>query len=185
MSTTGTTQKRTRKAGKTLLLRSRNNSSVDETFFTEENLNGFDTFTKVSNDIGDTYYLVFKTIPSAIKGLRTLRNVEDKDYFVIYVDYQVFFSCRKLEGISCDEKLEHGELKEGLRQLFKDNINTHLLYPPRLYRKDGKYTGVGVITVDTREGLLFLLSNEHRVSKIGEYELNFYRFKRMNKEEET
>lgn len=180
-------KKYVRKAGKTLLVIGRNNTEVNASFFTEENLEGLVSHTTVSNKTS-SHFLLFKDVPKAIKALKKLRNLDDTDYLVKFVHYQVFFTCKELEDISIEEKLEHGELKLAFRKFLEDNTDAQLLYPPRVYRKGDKYMGCGYITLDTKNGVDALLSEDKfKTTKIGDnekFEVTFYRYRKSDKTKE-
>jgi len=181
------TKKYVRKAGKTLLVIGRNNTEVDTSYFTESNLEGLVSYTEVSTK-SSSHFLVFKDVPKAIKALKKLRNLDNTDYLVKFVHYQVFFTCKELEDMNVEDKLEHGELKLAFRKFLQENTTSQLLYPPRIYRKGEKYMGCGYLTIDTKDGVDALLSEDKfKTTKVGEgdkYEVTFYRYRKSDKEEE-
>lgn len=176
-------KKNLRKAGKTLLVLGRNNTDVETSFFTEKNLKGLVSHTTVQTK---THFLLFNDVPNAIKALKTLRHLEDKDYLVKFVHYQVFFTCKQLEGVKVSEKLEHGELKNQFRKFLGEKTNAQLLYPPRIYRKGEEYMGCGYLTLDTKDAVDALLSEDKlKTSKLENgYELTFYRYRKNERMEE-
>jgi hypothetical protein len=177
------TKKNLRKAGKTLLVLGRNNTDVDTSYFTESNLKGMVSSTTVQ---GKTHFLLFKDVPSAIKALKILRHLEDKDYLVKFVHYQVFFTCKQLEGVKVSEKVEHGELKNQFRKFLGEKTNAQLLYPPRIYRKGEEYMGCGYLTLDTKDAVDALLSEDKLKTSTLEngYEVTFYRYRKTERNEE-
>lgn len=158
-----------RKAGKTLLLKEKDGSSIDETWF--KSLDGLSSHYKTEKT--GSYFLTFEDTGKSLDALKVLRKEHDQELMVKFAHYKVFFT---MEGLS--DETDYNTVKEKHIKFVQDSTNSEVLYY-KLYRKKS-YLGCGDLTIDTKEALDKLLSKDEKK----EFDLEngntgvFYRFNR-------
>ena len=85
-----------RKAGKTLLLKAKDGSKIEESWF--ENLDGLVSNSKT--DKTGSYFLTFSDAEKSLDGLKKIRKEHDKDLMVKFAHYRVFFTMENLKDES-------------------------------------------------------------------------------------
>ena len=137
-----------RKAGRTLLVKvlgeNVNLDSMELVGLTNKH------FTEKSN----SYFLTFDTVPNSLNAMRLIRKEFDTNVRVKVAHYRVFFTLENL-----DDSMEYNTVKTQHRDLVQNEGKCSVLYY-KLYRKDNKYLGCGDMTLDTKEGLDYLMSSD-------------------------
>lgn len=147
---TDTTPKKSfvRKAGRTLLVKMLNGELDLESMNLEGLINQH--LTEKSN----SYFLTFDSAPHSLNAMRLIRKQYESNVRVKVAHYRVFFTLENL-----DETMEYNTVKTQHKDLVQSSTNCNVLYY-KLYRKDNKYIGCGDMTLDTKEGLDYLMSSE-------------------------
>jgi hypothetical protein len=159
--------KSTHKAGRTLLVKSVNNTKLTASQF--ESLAGLQSSfeTKSTN----SFFLTFDTIQNAVNAFRSIRTASS-DNRVKFSYYRLFFT---INGLT--ESSDYNQVKKELFDYVSSKANTNVLYC-KFYRKNDKYLGCGDFTVDTLDGINTLLSKEGGLKEysFGNYSGTFYRY---------
>lgn len=165
-----------RKAGKTLLIKAKEGSTVDPSWF--NCLDGL-----VENGVSQTsktgsYFLTFNEVGKSLDALKTLRKDHDKDLMVKFAHYRVFFT---IEGLA--EDADYNVIKQTHVDFVEKHTDSQVLYY-KLYRNQ-KYLGCGDMTIDTKEALDALLNADvHKNFDLGNGLTGvFYRYNRKGKTE--
>jgi len=155
-----------RKPGKTLLVKSFYN--FDETQL--NNIAGVKNIFK--NALGDTIFVEFDSVANSIKGMKEIRMTYSNSHNikVKFSYYKLFFT---LTGLNQED--DYNTIKKGLIDVIGDKAS--VLYC-KLYCKDKKYIGCGDLTVDTLEGMNYLLSKDGGLKEFNfdKYSGIFYKF---------
>jgi len=161
---------KTRKAGRTLLLKNPNGTNVS--YDTLEGLQ-HKSETKTTNSV----FLTFDTVENSLKAYNQLRT-EQSDTRVKFSYYRLFFT---IEGLT--DTTDYATVKQELTKWVESKTSTNMLYC-KLYRKDSKYIGCGDFTVDTLNGMNTLLNKEDGLKEFsfGSFKGTFYRFNNTKKE---
>tara|TARA_B110000908_G_C10243207_1_gene447246 strand:+ start:560 stop:1141 length:582 start_codon:yes stop_codon:yes gene_type:complete len=160
-----------RKSGRTLVLKLRDDS-FDVTSL--ETLLGLKDSTTTPNN---AVFLTFDTKENSLEALKSLKKNNKEELNVKFAHYKAFF---KMEGLSND--IEYDTVKTTHTTWVENNTNGEVLYY-KLYRKNNEFLGCGDITVDTKEALDALLSEDkHKEFKLTDtlFGTN-YRYNRNNK----
>ncbi len=167
----GSKKKFTRKAGKTLLLKEKDGSSIDESWFTK--LDGLTSHYKTEKT--GSYFLTFDDTDKSLEALKTIRKDHDTDVMVKFAHYKVFFT---MEGLQ--DETDYNTVKEKHVQFVQNKTDSEVLYY-KLYRKKN-YLGCGDLTIDTKEALDKLLSkDQNKEFDLGEGQTGvFYRYNRKS-----
>lgn len=168
-----------RKAGKTLLIKAKEGSTVKPEWF--NSLDGL-----VENGVAQTsktgaYFLTFNDVDKSLNALKTLRKEHDHDLMVKFAHYRVFFT---MDGLT--EETDYNTIKQAHVEFVQNNTNSEVLYY-KLYRNQ-KYLGCGDLTIDTKDALDKLLNkDEHKEFDLGNGQTGvFYRYNRKgNKNEQN
>lgn len=160
-----------RKAGKTLLLKAKDGSKIEESWF--ENLDGLVSNSKT--DKTGSYFLTFSDAEKSLDGLKKIRKEHDKDLMVKFAHYRVFFTMENLKDES-----DYNSIKDKHVKFVQDNTDSEVLYY-KLYRNKG-FLGCGDLTIDTKDALDKLLSQDlHKEFDLGEGNSGvFYRYNRKS-----
>ena len=163
-----------RKAGKTLLVKVKDDASIDDSLLS--NLDGL-----VENGVSKTektgsYFLTFKDVGVSLDALKKLKNEHDNQLMVKFAHYRVFF--KFANGLNAEQ--DYDLIKQLHIDFVKKHTDSEVLYY-KLYRgKDNNFLGCGDMTLDTKDAIDKLLSKDaHK-----EFELEdgitgiFYRYDR-------
>lgn len=163
-------QTKSRKAGRTLLLKNPNGTTVN--YDTLEGLQ-HKSETKTTNSV----FLTFDTVENSLKAYKQLR-AEQSDTRVKFSYYRVFFT---IEGLT--DTTDYATVKQDLTSWVESKASTSMLYC-KFYRKDSKYLGCGDFTVDTLSGMNTLLSRDGGLKEFsfGTFKGTFYRFNNTKKD---
>ena len=155
------------KIGRTLLVKSFNNSELEESFF--KDLEGLDKIatTKISNSV----FLTFNNPENALTALRTLKN-KSQTIRIKFSYYKIFFTISGLQ-----DSTDYNEVKKDLIDFISNKMAANVLYC-KFYCKDKKYLGCGDLTVDTLDTMIQLLSKESGLKDFSfkSYTGSFYKF---------
>ena len=164
-----------RKSGRTLVLKLKDSS------FSKSDVEGLTGLQESTTTQNSAMFLTFDTKTNALEGLKTLKRTKKDAVNVKFAHYKVFF---KLEGLTSDSKYD--EVKTQHSTWVEEKTGGEVLYY-KLYRKDDKYLGCGDMTVDTKDAIDKLLSEEHhKTFSFGDGMTGtFYRYKRTTKDEEA
>merc|ERR1711991_444051 len=156
-----------RKAGKTLLLKAKDDSTIDEKWF--ESLDGLVSHNKTEKT--GSYFLTFNDTGKSLDALKHFRKEHDKDLMVKFAHYRVFFTMENLK-----DETDYNSVT--------DNTGSEVLYY-KLYRNKS-YLGCGDLTIDTKEALDKLLSqDQHKEFDLGDGNTGvFYRYNRKGSKQE-
>ena len=161
-----TTTQMIKTAGRTLLVKSNKNVSLNDSLF--ENLTGLlsNVFIKPSN----SYFLTFNNVENS--KLAYEKFSENTNCNVKYSYYRLFFTITGLE-----DNTDYKVVKTDFTKYLSTVIDSNVLYC-KFYMKDKKYIGCGNMTIDTMEGMNKLLSkdSEFKNFSFGPYKGTFYRF---------
>lgn len=162
-----------RKAGRTLVTIIK--EGFDESVF--KDLEGLVANHKTTSG---AVFLRFDTEVNSVNAFNSLKSEHGAFVNVKYAHYKVFF---KLDGLTNED--DYDQIKKLHINWIEQNVQGKVLYY-RLYKKDGEYLNCGDLTIDTKESLDMLLSENK------EYELNntmkgtYYRFKtNKNRNDQT
>ena len=158
-----------RKAGKTLLLKAKDNCVIKPEWFTSlEGLVSHDKTAKTG-----AYFLTFNDMGKSLDALKQLKKDHDNDLMVKFAHYRVFFT---MEGLQ--ENTEYDKVKESHVNFIESNTNSKVLYY-KLYRNKN-FLGCGDLTIDTKDALDKLLNkDEHKEFDLGNGHTGvFYRYNR-------
>ena len=144
MTTTPMQKKTVRKAGRTLLV---NSSSLGT--YVGGDLVGLQTHTVRENNL----FLTFDTTQNAVAAFKMLRS-EHRDWRVKFSYYKVFFT---MVGLS--NTTDYNATKQALVNYISSKSGSNVLYC-KFYRKDNNFLGCGDLTVDTLEGINYLLQKD-------------------------
>ena len=161
-----------RKAGKTLLVKEKEGSKIDESWFTS--LDGLVSHYKTEKT--GSYFLTFKDVGVSLDALKKLKNEHDNQLMVKFAHYRVFF--KFANGLNAEQ--DYDLIKQSHIDFVKKHTDSEVLYY-KLYRgKDNNFLGCGDMTLDTKDAIDKLLSKDaHK-----EFELEdgitgiFYRYDR-------
>lgn len=143
-----------RKAGKTLLVKSKEGKSVDESWLSS--LDGLVADGVSKTDKTGSYFLTFNDVGKSLDALKTLKKDHDDDLMVKFAHYRVFF--KFVNGLA--EGTEYDSVKDTHVNFVKEHTNSEVLYY-KLYRgKEGNFLGCGDMTLDTKDALDKLLSKD-------------------------
>ena len=143
-----------RKAGKTLLVKSKEGKSVDESWLSS--LDGLVTDGISKTEKTGSYFLTFNDVGKSLDALKTLKKDHDDDLMVKFAHYRVFF--KFANGLT--EGTEYDTVKDTHVNFVKEHTNSEVLYY-KLYRgKEGNFLGCGDMTLDTKDALDKLLSKD-------------------------
>lgn len=161
------TKKFIRKAGRTLLIKSTNGSSIDNNLF--DSMDGL--LNKVETKNSNSYFLTFDTVANALKTFHKIKAESDK-YYVKFSYYKVFFT---IDGLN--DTIDYNQVKQELTDFVNQQSPSSVLYC-KFYRKGNKYLGYGDLTVDTVDVMNSLISktNGNKEFTFGSYKGSFYRF---------
>lgn len=163
----GTNKKSASKAGRTLLVKSTNNSVINSTVFS--NFEGLvsKSETKLSNSI----FLTFDTIDNAINSYRNLCT-DHTIYRVKFSYYRIFFT---IEGL--DDSTEYANVKKEMCEYIGKQTISSVLYC-KFYRKNDKFIGCGDLTLDTFEGMNSLIAKDDDKNEysFGSFKGKFFRY---------
>lgn len=137
-----------RKAGRTLLVKVLGGEFKPETLNLEGLTNSH--YTEKSN----SYFLTFDSAPNSLNALRLVRKDFSTSVRAKIAHYRVFFTVENL-----NDSVEYNTVKTQHRDMVQNGNNSSVLYY-KLYRKNGKYLGCGEMTLDTKEGLDHLMSDD-------------------------
>ena len=160
-----------RKSGRTLVLKLKDESFDVKCLTALAGLQ--DSATTQNNAV----FLTFDTKDNALEALKSIKKNNKDDVNVKFAHYKVFF---KMEGL--DENTDYDTVKKEHTTWVEKNSGGEVLYY-KLYRKDNKYLGCGDLTVDTKDSIDNLLSED----KFKNFKLNdswsgiYYRYNRNNK----
>jgi len=166
-----TTNRLVNRAGRTLLVKSVSDSSINGTIFNnlEGLVNNFET--KTTN----SFFLTFDNISNAVKSFHKLRN--DSPYYrVKFSYYRVFFTMKGL-----DDSTDYNKVKKELVDYVYDKTDSSVLYC-KLYRKNNKFIGCGDLTLDTLEAMNTLVSKDSANNEytIGSLNGSFFRYNKAS-----
>jgi len=166
-----------RKAGKTLLIKAKDDSTIKPEWF--NSLDGL-----VENGVTQTYktgayFLTFNHIDKSLNALKTLRKEHDDELMVKFAHYRVFFT---INGLT--DETDYNTVKEAHVDFIQNNTNSEVLYY-KLYRNQ-KYLNCGDLTIDTKDALDKLLNtDEHKEFDLGNGQTGvFYRYNRKGNKDE-
>ena len=164
-----------RKAGKTLLLKAKDGCTIKEEWF--KSLDGLKENGVAQTSNTGSYFLTFDEVGKSLDALKHIRKEHDKDVMVKFAHYRVFFT---LEGL--EDSTDYNTVKQAHIDFIKKHTDSEVLYY-KLYRNKN-YLGCGDLTIDTKDALDNLLSQEHNK----EFDLGdghtgkFYRYNRKPKD---
>ena len=166
-------KKRFRKAGRTLLIK-----SVDESFnFDNLHLSEFEGIDSNIETKSGARFVVFTDVKYSMEALKVLK--QNKEILVKYAHYRLYFTMNNLTPDS-----DYNNVKKAHIDLITENTGTEVLYY-KLYKKDkSSYLGCGDLTIDTKEGMDKLLQEDvmknysFSVDDV-EYSGQFYQFNKF------
>tara|TARA_B110000879_G_scaffold209569_1_gene297646 strand:- start:754 stop:1353 length:600 start_codon:yes stop_codon:yes gene_type:complete len=160
-----------RKSGRTLVLK-----LIDESFDVKslDELEGLQSSATTQNN---AVFLTFDNKENSLNALKTLKMNNKEQLNVKFAHYKVFF---KLEGLT--NSTEYDMVKTAHSEWILTNTQCEVLYY-KLYRKNDEYLGCGDLTVDTKEAIDILLSeDQHKNFKLDDtLSGTYYRYNRNNK----
>lgn len=164
-----------RKAGKTLLLKAKDDSTIDEKWF--ESLDGLVSHNKTEKT--GSYFLTFSDTGKSLDALKHFRKEHDKDLMVKFAHYRVFFTMENLK-----DETDYNSVKDRHVKFVTDNTGSEVLYY-KLYRNKS-YLGCGDLTIDTKEALDKLLSqDQNKEFDLGDGNTGvFYRYNRKGSKQD-
>lgn len=145
-----------RKAGKTILIKSDNEYSLN-----------YQGILNVSESRSGAKFVVFDNVENASSALNDLteRNIRSK-----YSYYKLFFKLRDLKDDSTYDSIKN----ETIKKISEFDGDSNVLYY-KLYRRNDVLSGCGDLVVDSKDTLDKLLQNKSL--KINDKtEVTFYRF---------
>lgn len=165
----------TPKAGRTLLLKSFNNTPVDSTML--DQLTGLVSTTQTKTS--QSYFLTFDTIDNAQTAVNTLQSASP-DYKVKFSYYRSFFT---ISGLTSSH--DYNQVKEDFKKYICDNTGANVLFC-KFYQKNNEYIGCGDLTVDTLESMNRLLSKDDGIKEysFGSFKGTFYRYNKKEKDDQ-
>jgi hypothetical protein len=168
MTTTPMQKKSVRKAGRTVLV---NSSSLGP--YVGGDLVGLQTHTVKENNL----FLTFDTIQNAVSAFKKLRT-DHRDWRVKFSYYKVFFT---MVGLS--NTTDYNATKQSLVDYVSSKSGSNVLYC-KFYRKDNNFLGCGDLTVDTIDGMNYLLQKDDGCKEFNFDGLSgtFYRYRANNKD---
>jgi hypothetical protein len=166
-STTNKVNNSSRKAGRTLLIKSASGTPLTSSLF--ESFQGLQS--NVETKSTNSFFLTFDTADNAVLALESLKS-NSSDYLVKFSYYRVFFTMTGLEDTT-----DYNQLKKSMTEYVSEHTKTNVLYC-KFYRKGDKYLGCGDLTIDSLEGMNTLLSKESGFKdySFNDYSGSFYRF---------
>jgi len=155
-----------RKAGRTLLVSSSQNSPVKDSSFS--NHKGLINSHSTTNG---SYFLTFDTVQNSLESFRTLRE-SHPEFRVKFARYQLFFT---LTGLT--DSSDYSVVKSDMTSFVEKEAGANVLFF-KLYRKGEKYLGCGDMTVDTKDTMDKLLNKESVLKNftVGTLTGTFYRY---------
>lgn len=164
-----------RKAGRTLLVSSSQNSPVKESSFSS--LKGLTNSHSTSNG---SYFLTFDTVQNSLDSFRTLRE-SNPEFRVKFARYQLFFT---LTGLT--DSSDYSAVKSDMTSFVEKEAGANVLFF-KLYRKGEKYLGCGDMTVDTKDTMDKLLNKESTIKNftVGTLTGTFYRYNKTQTNNQT
>jgi hypothetical protein len=170
-------RKSVRKPGRTILVKSSDNSSIDGTLF-----DAFEGLVnKAETKSSTSLFLTFDNINNTVKAYNKLRS-EFSMFHIRFSYYRIFFT---MEGLT--DSTDYNLVKKQLMDYVTEQTSANVLYC-RLYRKDDKFLGCGDFTVDTLNSMNMLLSREGNLKEytLGPLKGTFYRYNNnKNKNQQT
>ena len=161
-----------RKSGRTLVLKLKD-EGVDV-----KNLTGFTGLKDSATTQNNAVFLTFDTKDNALEALKQVKKNFKEEVNVKFAHYKVFF---KMEGLV--NTTDYYTIKKDHTEWVEKNSGGEVLYY-KLYRKDNKYLGCGDLTVDTKDSIDALLSEDrHKNYTLGSLTGTFYRYNRNNKQQ--
>jgi hypothetical protein len=138
---------------------------VDTRIFNSLKQHGLETVT----DINKGYFLTWDTMENAVAGFASLTAA---GYSPRYKFYRVYFT---MNGLAGDE--DYSTLKTGFIEYLGTIPHVSVQFC-KFYRKDGKFSGGGDLSVDTQDGYNNMLSSksQYKTYKFGNYSGTFYKF---------
>jgi len=169
-------KKFTRKAGKTLLIKAKDGSVIEEEWFSS--LDGLAENGIAKTEKTGSYFLTFENVDKSLDALKQIRKEHDNDLMVKFAHYRVFFTMDGLE-----DSTDYNTVKEKHVDFVTKNTGSEVLYY-KLYRNK-TYIGCGDLTIDTKDALDKLLSSEHNKEfDLGDGHVGtFYRYNKNGKKE--
>jgi hypothetical protein len=116
---------------------------------------------------GGARFVIFDTIDNAKSAFE---NLKDSGAKVKYSYYKIFFRLSEIDLVS----VEYDEIKEKVKNMLATLGDVNVLYF-KFYTKNGNLMGSGDLTVDTKESLDLLISNDD--NDFGEGKISFYRYR--------
>ena len=165
-----------RKAGKPLLVKEKDGSNIEESWFTS--LDGLVSHYKTEKT--GSFFLTFSDTAKSLEALKNIRKDHEAEVMVKFAHYKVFFT---MEGLQ--DETDYNTVKEKHVKFVNDCTDSEVLYY-KLYRKKN-YLGCGDLTIDTKEALDKLLSKDgNKEFDLGEGQTGvFYRYNRKGGPMET
>ena len=163
-----------RKEGKTLLVKAKEGSVIDPTWF--DSLDGI-----IENGISlpsktNSYFITFTDATKSLNALKSLQKDYNDKIMIKFAHYRLFFT---MDGLT--DESDYNETKELHTKFVEKHTNSEVLYY-KLYRNQ-KYLGCGDLTIDTKEALDLLLNkDDHKNFDLGNGKTgSFYRYTRKGK----
>ena len=182
-TTTHGNKTNTRRPGKTLLVKQKDNKKINEKWLvTLDNLkvqenSSDEKFTKTVKT--GSYFLEFEDIKSAENALEKLQKEHGDSLMAKFAHYRVFFTINGL-----DDNSDYNLVKKTFTDYIEKETNASVLYF-KLYRNK-KFLGCGDFTIDTKSSLDQLLDKD----KLKDYDFgdghsgSFFRFNRKSPKNE-
>lgn len=164
-----------RKAGRTLLVKSASNNTIDNTIFSC--LEGLTNKSETKSI--NTFFLTFDNISNATKAFNKFRN--DSTINVKFSYYRIFFT---IDGLT--ESTDYNHVKKEFIEYIDKTTASSVLYC-KFYRKNNKFIGCGDFTIDTFTGMNILLAKDssNKEYSFGSFKGIFYSYngKRLSQSE--
>jgi hypothetical protein len=163
-----------RKEGRTLLVKAKEGSVINPTWF--ESLDGI-----IENGVSapsktNSYFITFTDSVKSLKAFKSLQKDHGDTIMIKFAHYRVFFT---MEGLT--DETDYNEIKKLHTDFVQTHTNSEVLYY-KLYRNQ-KYLGCGDLTIDTKDALDILLSKDgNKEFDLGDGKTGtFYRYTRKGK----